>query len=243
MSSAETRAVVVLYGSQARGDGDALSDRDLLVVGGLLHQPSQGAKAGACIVKYSWAEFEAMHEYGSLFLVHLAKEGSVLEGDHESIRRYGHLLQVMPSYTRGGKDLLAFGAAIADSEDALRAGDTSVEFELANIATVVRHCSILGCYLAGQPTFGRYEAVKRLCKIVGAPDQIGRQFPHLYNYRLALARNLSVPAGATIEYAIEWCRRARSLVEKVGNQWTGFSRRFDVSSKLEPQPPAISQLT
>jgi hypothetical protein len=110
---------------------------------------------------------------------------------------------------------MAFENAISDSEDALRTGDTSVEFELASIATVIRHSAILGCYLLGRENFDRYDAVTYLCDQSGLPGAIKNEFPFLYRFRLAISRGQTLPARVSVGSAYDWCKRARMIVEEV----------------------------
>lgn len=156
----EDRAVL-LYGSYARGDADANSDVDVLVVGPT--PPSANEIAGLLqmswygpvhISHYTWAELQAMSKYGSLFLHHVAAEASVLEYQGEAQTRLSALLKCLGPYRLGGRDLVGFRATVCDVETGLHAGLPPC-FELAVLGGVARHASVLGCYLAGRPTFGR----------------------------------------------------------------------------------------
>lgn len=221
MTADDNEHVVVLYGSLARSDGDICSDRDLMVVGASPASATEPRHLNDSIVQYTWAEFSAMQGYGSLFLVHLAKEGLIVDGTQLGVLRYTQLLTAIPPYERADGDLLAFDSAVNDSEESLQLGDSSLEFELANLATIIRHCSILGCYLSGAPDFGRYSAVAKLTSRLGLP--LGDEFPHLYSFRMALARGGNPPEGATVADAFRWCLNARRLVKGVRTLWTDCS--------------------
>lgn len=211
--------VVVLYGSRARGDDDALSDCDVLVVGELQEdiEVDYASSMQLSIVRYSWSEFSAMAQYGSLFLWHLYNEGIVLRGDPAGKDMYAEIGRTLPEYRRVENDLRSFRLAIDDCISALDVGDSSVEFELASIATVIRHASILGCYLAGTPEFGRHEPVRRFCQITNLPIEIAASFPRLYLFRISYMRDLPTSSAENIEYAYLWCDSARLLLREVAS--------------------------
>jgi hypothetical protein len=209
--------VVVLYGSKARGDDDSLSDCDVLILGNLPEEFSYDLPANASVVTYTWPEFSAMGEYGSLFLRHLQKESQILSGNAQGRSAYMAVIEMLPEYGRVIRDLRSFHAAIDDCVSALNAGDTSVEFELASVATIVRHASILGCYLSGFLEFGRNESVRQFCRIGQLPAEIAAEFPEVYQFRISYMRGAPSPSGASVGYALRWCRYARLLLEEVAN--------------------------
>lgn len=211
-----TPFVVVLYGSRARGDHDDLSDCDILIVGDPI-DGSYRSPIGTSLVKYNWTEFTEMQQYGSLFMRHLRAEGRIIESNQCGHAEYDNLLANLPGYSRVMSDLHAFETAIDDCEEALISGDTSVEFELASLATVLRHSSILGCYLFGQDNFGRTQAVTHCCETLLLPDEIKHGFPSLYMFRIALARNGHMPAIPDVTYASDWIAWARLLVGRIAS--------------------------
>ena len=147
-----------LYGSRARGDSDALSDTDLLVVG------DQGVDIAPAIDEldyprispsfYSWDEVERMAAYGSLFLRHVAAEGERLRASTTAPRRLPALLANLPAFSRSRQDLSGFRRALAESRASLRDGGWP-DFECEVVATVARHAAILGAYCVGEAAFGR----------------------------------------------------------------------------------------
>jgi Nucleotidyltransferase domain len=205
--------VEVLYGSAARGDDDTLSDVDVLIVEDRhIHRPSI---QGATVVRYTWKEFCDMSEYGSLFLRHLRAEGRLIRCDGAGKKNYRRLLERLPPYPRALFDLRSFESAINDSELALTAGDTSVEFELASLATVMRHCSILASYLMGEEDFSRTGAVDLCCDRFGLGDNPKQQFRWLYTYRIAIARELPFIASASLGDGLRAVRTARAILNGV----------------------------
>jgi predicted nucleotidyltransferase len=86
-----------LYGSQARGDTDTLSDVDVLVAGevdaeALGQLPYSQPQLS--VVRYDWDELELMASYGSLFLHHVRLEGRPQYADKNS--RLATLLETLP---------------------------------------------------------------------------------------------------------------------------------------------------
>ena len=81
-----TSESVALYGSQVRGDADAISDRDILLVSSSARSLSGETAAlelrGYSSAAYTWNRLRRMVHSGSLFLQHLKNE-SVIVKDEE----------------------------------------------------------------------------------------------------------------------------------------------------------------
>ena len=156
----EDRALL-LYGSQARGDADSISDVDVLVAGttapladeiaALLPEGVEGPLHAS---HYTWNELKAMSRYGSLFLHHVAAEARPIRYEGKARARLSALLTSLGPYRLARRDLLGFRTTVRDVQEGLQAGLPPC-FELAVLGGVARHASVLGCYLAGVPTFGR----------------------------------------------------------------------------------------
>lgn len=208
--------VVAMYGSAARGEDDGLSDHDVLVVGDLDRELPFTPRPELSVSQYSWTELQRMASYGSLFLVHLKLEARVMSGTPVGRVRYQSLTTNLKDYQYVERDLRAFNQSIEDAKDAIATGDTSKEFELASLATVVRHASILGCYLVGAPTFGRLSAVHTFSLLRDLDPRIRREFALAYSYRMAVARDLSMPPTPTPAFMSDWVGLAFAVVEEVG---------------------------
>ena len=181
----ECRAVI-LYGSHARGDTDDNSDIDVLVAASakprideiirLLPESSQGPLH---VSHYSWSELCAMSRYGSLFLHHIASESVALLYQGDAELRMSTLLQSLRSYKLADRDLIAFRSTIDDVEMGLAVGLPPC-FELAVLGGVARHASVLACYLAGTPTFGR-NSMAMAVETLGMPGaRQALEFAHLF---------------------------------------------------------------
>jgi hypothetical protein len=194
---------------------DSLSDRDVLAVGVDSPHLSNLNNPTVSVTSYSWPEFTRMARYGSLFLVHLAREGVVLDGAPTARSRYHELISDLVPYRYVARDLEAFRQCLDDVADALRTGDTSTAFEMATVATVIRHASILGCYLIGRPTFGRYSSVDLFTRLRRLDQSISINFPNAYGYRLALLRGLSLPALPALGHVGDWLSNARTILDEV----------------------------
>ena len=205
-----------IYGSSARGDTDELSDFDVLVVGNMkssLIEVVQTATPNTrppAISNYSWRELIEMERYGSLFLHHLRLEGRpLIEEDlcRGSLRR---MLQDLGPYTKATKDLSAFKVVLSDVERSLKIGDLLV-FELSVLATVIRHASILGCWLIGVPCFGRTLPVLRFSGAAMKDSHGLDGFADLYAYRLYLDKRIRRRKLVGV-CPFFWLHRAKALL-------------------------------
>ena len=176
------------YGSVARGDADRLSDFDVLVVGpetGELGTVMSAAGLGfdrASISRYSWDEIVGMAGYGSLFLHHVRLEGRPLYENDACRGRLRTVLDELGEYTLARRDVQGFKTVLGDVAESLRYGGAKA-FELSVLGTVIRHGAILGCWLLGNPTFGRLAPVESFAAAAGLAVNMA-DFERLYMYRL-----------------------------------------------------------
>ena len=215
-----------MYGSSARGDMDNLSDLDVLAIGPIESSVEDkvrrvtGSVRVPEISNYSWQEIKEMAAYGSLFLQHLRLEGRPLLEDEMCDGRLGRMLQALGPYTRAAKDLSAFRTVVRDVEGSLTIGDL-VSFELSVLATVIRHASILGCWLLGTPCFGRIEAVERFARACTNGSRQMNGFADLYAYRLYFDKRIDRRELVRV-CPKDWLCRAKALLaaleETVGDR-------------------------
>ena len=220
--SSDFECAVWLYGSHARGDDDALSDVDVFVASDTeisMHDVSRlvpSLPMNASISQYSWDEVAEMADYGSLFLHHLLYEGRVL---WEAPNRTGELfkkLSSMGKYKHARRDISGFMAVLSDVSTSVKIGG-ALSYELAVMGTVLRHSSILGCWLNERPSFGRIEPVYRTVSRYGLPSDIATLFPKLYEYRLYIDGRITRVSEPTQEQAANWLERAIQLVNAVSD--------------------------
>ena len=203
------------YGSVARGDADRVSDFDVLVVG-----PESGelgtavTAAGLCsdevsISQYSWDEVCGMAKYGSLFLHHVRLEGHPMYEDLTCRGRLRAILGELGEYTLARRDVRGFKTVLGDVAESLQQGGAEA-FELAVLGTVIRHASILGCWLLGKPTFGRLAPVESFAAAAGLAVSMA-DFEHLYRYRIYCDGRLDASTLRPVA-AGTWLDRAQRLV-------------------------------
>lgn len=216
--SMEYRAVW-LYGSTARGDHDELSDIDVLVVGNQSRLTSSevemipGAKAPD-VSHYHWSELEAMARSGSLFLHHLRQEGQPIIEYGDAHSRMREVLYRTAPYSSASRDIGAFETTIEDVSGGLAIGLSPI-FELGVVGGVIRHASVLTCYLAGEPCYGRY-SIRKSCYHLGL-SHLAKEFQEVYRFRLHQCGRCAPPFDASADAAQLWVERLRTYLKSMRN--------------------------
>jgi predicted nucleotidyltransferase len=215
-----------LYGSIARGDSTERSDVDVLVVGGCppdwLSRRFIGRRLS--LSQYSWSEIRRMASYGSLFLQHLKLEGRPLDYSPASVVDLPKLLRTLPPYANVPRDLRAFQASLDDIRIESEC-PVSLPFELASLAALVRRIGILGAYVDGNPTFGRYQPVVDVVHTWSLPPSIASEFPTLYRYRLASEdASVSLPTDPPGQLMNRWLLRAQAMLDSLKERSGGTGR-------------------
>jgi hypothetical protein len=222
--TAETALAIWLYGSRARGDADEFSDTDLIAVSDSATVEPQmlvPAISNPSVSQYTWDEVTRMASYGSLFLRHLELEGQPVYESDAANGRLETILRKMGPYELAGRDVAAFRTVLRDVRESLDSGEASLVFELSTLATVFRHASVLGCYLASRPCFARTQPVVRLVALWNLPSRWADDFQSLYAYRMHLESRMQRVDRPRPDVAYRWCERSFALVDEL-------SRRTDV---------------
>jgi Nucleotidyltransferase domain len=226
------KTAIWLYGSYARGDKDEYSDCDLLIVGPEPGRAVLEAALSECsshgprlsISRYDWHQIQMMTRYGSLFLQHIGLEGrSLWEG--RSVRgRLRRLLLSLPAYTRTTRDLAMYRQAVADARLSLgRHG--SVPFELAVLATTLRHASVLGCYIVQRANFGRWSAIESYAAHARLENWTAAKVRDLLDYKLWSEGRRTAPEHVALERtALNICDEVEGVIESVEGdaRWRGL---------------------
>jgi len=216
------RREVWLYGSVARDTYTEHSDLDILVLprgapDPGLHAVIEGLPQHqfCSVTSYTWDEVARMAEYGSLFLVHLRAEGRILyqEGPGGGLRE---MLDSLPPYTRYERELRGFAMALDDGLENLHDGG-DVRFELGIAGRVIRHASILACYLAGDPKFDRVASITTAFNLTHmAADDLDLVVALTAEIRRRDREPFS--AGPSRREALYFFNLARTFVERVATE-------------------------
>jgi hypothetical protein len=221
-----------IYGSVARGDVDDRSDIDVLVVGDAddwRHLLASNETVAPLVdkgrelspMRFTWRELEAMASYGSLFLHHVKIEGRPLVSQADDA--LADLLKTLPPYDRAAQEIRAFRTVLQDVRRSI-VGGHSPAFELAVIATALRHAFILGCYVTGEPDFGRTSPFRRLCPILDQPPLMASDLATLYQFRLYQHDRAPAPFHATTKDVRNWLEIADALIASIQERVDVFDR-------------------
>ena len=215
------RTAVYLYGSKARGDFDILSDSDILVIGQstvnlkYLDNLIPGDLQQTNINFYSWEEIKKMAEYGSLFLHHLKLEGKCVYEGNDVKSSLSCILSKLGEYKYAKRDLHSFLEVIKETTLSFISKDLTI-FDLSVLATVIRHCSILGCWLLKNPCFKRIEPVNYIIKKFDLHSFTIEEYNELYDYKLYIANRIDKKSIRATRYTPEkWISASKIIVNTV----------------------------
>ena len=102
MSAITGNTAIALFGSVARGDNDAFSDRDLLIVSEndsvLRDMKTRYESFNWSCTAYSWSRLQRAADQGSLFVQHLKQEAVILRDPNERLSHLFALYSPKASY-------------------------------------------------------------------------------------------------------------------------------------------------
>ena len=79
---------------------------------------------------------------------------------------------------------------------------------------VVRHISILICYLSGNVNFSRIESMRIAAKATGVATSLAEDFDGLYKFRLAFQHRKAFPKAVPTNAKIyRWIEQANELLQ------------------------------
>ncbi len=211
-----------LYGSHARGDHDELSDVDVLLVSEASCRPESIVRIAPelssfdpeqlSISHYTWSEFDAMREYGSLFLRHIRDEALLMCADHTAKEKLSQLTS-MPPYRYVQRDLSAFWMTLDDIRNSPRSMSSPI-FETTVLATVLRHASVLANYVVGSPVYARRAGFQAAVDSLGLPSSWAEWMSALHRTKTL---NQAQEAGS-LDWVLvdEWTDRAACFLDRIG---------------------------
>lgn len=156
---------IILYGSYARNDQDAVSDYDVCVLTKIRHEYNLDLDELKGILEipqssqlkpvfYSESVVDLMLEHGSLFLWHLKIEGKVLYGEAHF---YKIIVKLKPFRTH--HEEIIYHAELFD--DLMRSWEYICEpneLDLSVLFTIVRNTCMILSHKMGKPSFGRHSS-------------------------------------------------------------------------------------
>ena len=181
-----TSESVALYGSQVRGDADAISDRDILLVSSSARSLSGETAAlelrGYSSAAYTWNRLRRMVHSGSLFLQHLKNESVIVKDEECKLETLLNEYSPRVDYSR---DIEATKRIIG-TLDTVSETKESLGWAYDVLAVSVRNLGILELANRGIYTFSYGPVLSGLAKLglLSATDvetlRALRQFKSLY---------------------------------------------------------------
>jgi predicted nucleotidyltransferase len=211
---------IYLYGSTARGSTDEKSDCDIFVAINdcsdenylLLLKSIENwhPEYKFEFAFYQMSTIKQMCEKGSYFLWHIKSEGKEL---YHSDYTFNELLKTLKPYNSTRNDFMEYSEILDDIAESLSIDETTIEYELAILATLVRNTCIGACYLMNILDFGRNTPI--LTCMEYWKDKFPFTFEEysvLYEYRIYATRGARMYRQASLEYAKSWISKTRALL-------------------------------
>lgn len=218
----ENVEAIALFGSFARGDYDASSDIDILIIiedcdekyfvdikeklVEQLNVPSDWVSV------YRKKTIQEMYEFGSYFLWHIKVEGKILFSRSKYLE---DILNNLPLYRRARQDLLDYQQICNDVRSSVKKDFNTLFYEFAVLASLVRNTCITLSYVKGKKVFGRKAPV------IACQEILGEDFPftleeynELYKYRINYTRENNLVVHQDDNRLIyQWIDKVKRLIE------------------------------
>jgi predicted nucleotidyltransferase len=217
LEESEDILAVVLFGSTARKDGDAYSDKDVFILCKdmqleellkLKHDfISQRIEQVEGICCYRYKDAVLMAEKGSLFLWHLKLQGKAIFSKDGSLEKIFNILKPYENYE---KDLDYYSELLGDVKESFMKWNGLSEFDLSILFTIARNTCILLCYRRGIPKFGRSNAYLTAKGVFGEKLPIPNWlYPRLCSWKLWYERGIKTHGELVNEL------KAGSIIDRV----------------------------
>ena len=217
---------LILFGSTARRDSDAYSDKDVFVLCTdldlktflwLKQEIIAPATGERCSVSgYRFSDVMTMAKMGSLFLWHLKLQGKIIFSKSNVIEG---IFDSLKSYVGYQQDLECYGELLYDVTSSIKKHGKLNEFDLSLLFTIVRNICMLLCYHEGVPKFGRSNVYLTAKEIFGEKLPVEDWlYPKLCSWKLWYERGIkpnetindkiiSEPIVAQINDLLEFAKR------------------------------------
>ncbi|MCR8852855.1 nucleotidyltransferase domain-containing protein [Lysinibacillus fusiformis] len=220
---------ICLFGSNARGDHDSLSDIDIFFLISDCDEKtyvtlkksleSQLNLPAHWLSIYRISTVKEMKKKGSYFLWHLKKEGIILYSRQNILNE---MLNTLPKYKDIKQDLNDYLTICNDIKKSIVQGDSPVQYELAVLASLVRNTCIAISHQHGKFVFNREKPIWVVKDIVGPsfPFSI-EEYRELYKFRIAHTRGINSGLKEISQSYIEnWIRNVEFIIN-FGIQYSG----------------------
>ena len=206
MTAQTQTEAIALFGSAARGDNDAFSDSDLLIVSDdrtvLKELKAKHDMQGWSSTAYSWKRLQRAADRGSLFVQHLKQESKTIRDPTD---RLGHLFaeyEPKPTYARELDSAFSLVGELMQTLPLCRSGPMwaldilSVGFRSMAVAKLADH----GIY-----AFANEELTGGLTRIGTLSKGEGRQLNQLRRFK-SMYRRGTIDESVTWTSTFEWIR-------------------------------------
>lgn len=216
---------VYLFGSYSRGESDYFSDIDILIV---IENDQNAIDLKLKIseelnIPMDWLSvyrietMEYMASKGSYFLWHIKLEGKLL---YSKTNRVKKILLHLNQYQNIEADLREYTIICDDIQRSVELDETTIDYELSLLASVVRNTCIVIAYLDKNYMFGRISPVKYCLEKIKNVELFNLDdYEKLYHFRIQYTRRYSVEdiKSGDINLVKYWLNISRELIRYAKN--------------------------